>query len=74
MLNFFNSAPAPLSDGTDVNTGSLIAESLVGSSISANESDEVEPPEDLNARALEVINRIQAKLTGRDFAKSAGIK
>ena len=64
-----------MSDGTDVNTGSLIAESLVGSSsISANESDEVEPPEDLNARALEVINRIQAKLTGRDFAKSAGIK
>jgi len=33
--------------------------------------DDGEPlQENLNARALEVINRIQAKLTGRDFAKN----
>jgi FKBP12-rapamycin complex-associated protein len=32
----------------------------------ADNNDE-DPLEDLNTRALEVINRIQAKLTGRDF-------
>ena len=41
------------------------------SSINVAEGDNADddPLEDLNARALEVINRIQAKLTGRDFAE-----
>ena len=39
----------------------------IGSGGSGSGGDIDEPLEELNSRALEVINRIQAKLTGRDF-------
>ena len=57
---------------TGISTGMTNDTSGPGSTSStAHVGDENEPLEELNARALEVINRIQAKLTGRDFNTSS---
>jgi hypothetical protein len=41
--------------------------SAKGGTISQELTADGEEPTDLNARALEVITRVQSKLTGRDF-------
>merc|ERR1711871_530194 len=74
-LNLPGMPPLSTSSGREslrdkILTGMGVGDQSQGSSsttIAGYGADENEPLEDLNARALEVINRIQAKLTGRDF-------
>ena len=60
---------APSMRGSQSNTDLAASAHAAAAGSAENDDDDAAPlQEDLNARAVEVINRIHSKLTGRDFA------